>query len=285
MNEPTLIANALEAEAQQEAEHGMEAGPGKRRIDAQCRKHVPPALAEYAFEKMVGCDAIGEVIAEDIVRDRVQTVAEASAEPERDALGEYSIGGFERLRAEVERGKQQFDCMQIQRDHHSTLANALRHSLVAETQRADTAERKLAERDAMLRRARQFVEDWDDDSQEWMDLCGDIDNALLSESAEPVREVWLGTEELPERKIGACYRMILDDTPQNCVEIGMDNTNKRWFRGELNGAYPIDEAQAWLPAKPAKPPLVECGHAACESLGEPHPFCDFVRSIEANKND
>lgn len=75
MNEPALIANALEAEAQQEAAHGMEAGPSKRRIDAQCRKHVPPALAEYAFEKMVERDAIGEVIAEDMARERVQTVA------------------------------------------------------------------------------------------------------------------------------------------------------------------------------------------------------------------
>lgn len=86
MNEPTLIANALEAEAQQEAEHGMEAGPGKRRIDAQCRKHVPPALAEYAFEKMVECDAIGEVIAEDLARDRVPTAAEASAAPKQDPV-------------------------------------------------------------------------------------------------------------------------------------------------------------------------------------------------------
>lgn len=32
----------------------------------------------------------------------------------------------------------------------------------------------------LLRRARSFVEDWDDDSQEWMDLCGDIDNALAA---------------------------------------------------------------------------------------------------------
>ena len=47
MNESTLIANALNAEALQEAEHGMESGPGKMRIDAQC------------------LDVIGEVIAED----------------------------------------------------------------------------------------------------------------------------------------------------------------------------------------------------------------------------
>ncbi len=47
------------------------------------------------------------------------------------------------------------------------------------------AERKLGERDALLRRARRFVEDWDDDSQEFIDLCGEIDNVLASASAEP----------------------------------------------------------------------------------------------------
>lgn len=42
----------------------------------------------------------------------------------------------------------------------------------------------LAERDALLRAAQQFVENWDDDSQEWMDLSSSISNAL-SASAEP----------------------------------------------------------------------------------------------------
>ena len=37
----------------------------------------------------------------------------------------------------------------------------------------------------LLRRARKFVEDWDDDSQEFMDLCGEIDNALAAAPAQP----------------------------------------------------------------------------------------------------
>lgn len=35
----------------------------------------------------------------------------------------------------------------------------------------------------LLRRAREFVDMWDDDSQEFMDLCGDIDNALAAAPA------------------------------------------------------------------------------------------------------
>ncbi|MGE8327245.1 hypothetical protein [Pseudomonas urmiensis] len=30
----------------------------------------------------------------------------------------------------------------------------------------------------------------------------------------------------------------------------------------------------------AEPTVPTCGHAACKSLGEPHLFCDFVRSLE-----
>ena len=37
----------------------------------------------------------------------------------------------------------------------------------------------------------------------------------------------------------------------------------------------IDAAMA---AKPA-----ECGHAACKSLGEPHPFCEFAKSATTAK--
>lgn len=54
---------------------------------------------------------------------------------------------------------------------------------------------------------------------------------------------WNRIEELPERKIGARYLMILDGTPQVCQEIEMEYTRKRWFDGEENGAYPIDEIE------------------------------------------
>ncbi len=40
----------------------------------------------------------------------------------------------------------------------------------------------------LLKRARVFVEDWDDDSQEFMDLCGDIDNALAAASSAGSQE-------------------------------------------------------------------------------------------------
>ncbi|MOA56023.1 hypothetical protein D3C78_1799300 [compost metagenome] len=53
-------------------------------------------------------------------------------------------------------------------------------------------------------------------------------------------------EDLPEHKVGARYRMILDDVPQECQEVEPEG-NKRWFYGEHNGAFPEDEIQAWLP--------------------------------------
>lgn len=65
---------------------------------------------------------------------------------------------------------------------------------------------------------------------------------------EPAKEVWLDMEELPARNVGSRYRMILNDTPQTCVEIEMEGTRKRWFEGSEDGAYPIDKIQAWLPA-------------------------------------
>lgn len=51
-------------------------------------------------------------------------------------------------------------------------------------QQIDTLRAQLSKRDALLRKAQSFVEAWDDDSQEWMDLSSAISNAL-SGSAEP----------------------------------------------------------------------------------------------------
>lgn len=166
--------------------------------------------------------------------------------------------------------------------------DALQSRLDAETRRADVAvadandaERKVAERDALLRKIERYYTDG-------MSIYGECEEirALLS-SAEPVKvnakygptpgckqcqealscrfadcpecdaqffpphegDKWQSVCDLPEREIGASYRMMLDGAPQTCVEIDMDNTSKRWFRGERSGAYLIDEVQAWLPAK------------------------------------
>lgn len=73
--------------------------------------------------------------------------------------------------------------------------------------------------------------------------------SILSASAEPTKPgkvVWIGMEDLPEHEVGARYRMILDDVPQECTELEKEGS-KRWFWGEGNGAFPIDEIQAWLP--------------------------------------
>ncbi|SIR83815.1 hypothetical protein SAMN05216509_5311 [Pseudomonas sp. B10] len=58
---------------------------------------------------------------------------------------------------------------------------------------------------------------------------------------------WIPIGELPEREIGARYLMILDGSPQACQEIEMEGTSKRWFYGEENGAYPIDEIELFKP--------------------------------------
>lgn len=88
----------------------------------------------------------------------------------------------------------------------------------------------------------------------WIGLSG-TGHTQCADCGEPdeSKEIWLDMDELPERDVGARYRMILDDTPQVCVEIEMEGTEKRWFRGEVSGAYPIDEVQAWLPADEVKP--------------------------------
>ena len=99
---------------------------------------------------------------------------------------------------------------------------------------------RLAERDALLRKVCR------------VGLIGylkDEIEAALSASAEPSapkQVVWIDMEELPEYEPGARYRMILDDVPQECTELEKEGS-KRWFWGEDNGSFPIDEIQAWLP--------------------------------------
>lgn len=51
----------------------------------------------------------------------------------------------------------------------------------------------------------------------------------------------------------------------------------------VQGSYPI-EVKWCVCGKPftsSESTSLACSHAACESLGEPHPFCDFARSHEA----
>lgn len=67
-----------------------------------------------------------------------------------------------------------------------------------------------------------------------------------TEPTTPEQLVWIGMEDLPEHEVGARYRMILDDAPQECTELEKEGS-KRWFWGEDNGAFPVDEIQAWLP--------------------------------------
>lgn len=54
---------------------------------------------------------------------------------------------------------------------------------------------------------------------------------------------WMSVSELPPKEYGARYLMILDGTEQKCTEVTESNDHKRWFYGEENGAYPIDEIE------------------------------------------
>jgi len=58
---------------------------------------------------------------------------------------------------------------------------------------------------------------------------------------------WIPISELPAKKYGARYLMILDGVEQKCTEVTESNYGKRWFYGEQNGAYPIDEIQLFKP--------------------------------------
>ena len=58
---------------------------------------------------------------------------------------------------------------------------------------------------------------------------------------------WIKVEDLPDAMHGASYLMILDGVEQKCVEITEPNDRKRWFYGEKNGAYPIDEIELFKP--------------------------------------
>ena len=143
-------------------------------------------------------------------------------------------------------------------NHMVREVQALRDQLAAATQRADAAERNLVKIADYTRHVIKCVRRNGEFAPLHMQQTDEID-ALLSATAQPSecsrpiaaepKETWLDMEELPDRTIGARYRMILDDAPQNCVEIDMEGTEKRWFYGDESGAYPIDEIQAWLPAE------------------------------------
>lgn len=117
------------------------------------------------------------------------------------------------------------------------------------------AEQRIAELKVMLRQA------WVDECVSAED-CRKID-AALNPKPEPVKELWLGIDELPDHKEGALYRMILDDVPQVCKELDLHDGGKRWFYGEENGAFPEDEIQAWLPINP-KPESAPAPYSALE---------------------
>jgi len=80
------------------------------------------------------------------------------------------------LRAEVERLKQRLEAGWSREDRDGAAIVELTAQL-AQQQGVPDGWRDL------LRRAREFVDMWDDDSQEFMDLCGDIDNALAAAPA------------------------------------------------------------------------------------------------------
>ncbi|WP_323157842.1 hypothetical protein [Pseudomonas fulva] len=68
------------------------------------------------------------------------------------------------------------------------------------------------------------------------------------------------------------------DAALNAIQMGSDNP------GALNDVacllrHMAKDLNSTAPAS-ADPSAPECGHAACKSLGEPHPFCQFVKGLE-----
>lgn len=103
----------------------------------------------------------------------------------------------------------------------------------------------------LLRRARRFVEDWDDDSQEFMDLCGEIDNALAAAPAQPEKVAhsaqWPTTPGLSARPSEVQrLRKALEwyaEKAKQCRKIGADGDNARQAL-DLDGGFRALEALA-----------------------------------------
>lgn len=88
---------------------------------------------------------------------------------------------------------------------------------------------QLDERDALLRKAQAFVESWDDDSQEWMDLSSGISNAITS--AEP-KLVAVGRYIEPGPAYKGAERMTAIRSYEEYSEQSVKDTNGYWLEGE-----------------------------------------------------
>ena len=62
-----------------------------------------------------------------------------------------------------------------------------KNSIVDLQQRLTVTEQRAGELDGLLRKAKQFVEAWNDDSQEWMDLSSDISNSIPCDSSAAIK--------------------------------------------------------------------------------------------------
>lgn len=76
--------------------------------------------------------------------------------------------------------RESLDCPFRIARHSKRLIEELRKRLTVAEQRADDLE-------SLLRNAQSFVEQWDDDSQEWMDLSSAISNSIPFDSSAALK--------------------------------------------------------------------------------------------------
>lgn len=214
-------------------------------LSAQGKASAAPEQGAVAWR---GINELGEVVTEWVDGQPPESMVDLCGNPDSYASIELSYthadpSELELLRAELERIERRAKNAEL----------ALRYqteNCESASQRASAAEWKLANAQAQIltmhRELHALVPDGYTDPEAPLSATAQPAECSTPTAAEP-KETWLDMEELPDRAIGARYRMILDNTPQNCVEIDMEGTEKRWFYGDENGAYPIDEIQAWLP--------------------------------------
>lgn len=141
----------------------------------------------------------------------------------------------------------------------------------------------------------QYCNGWNDAGAYWKNHADDL-TAKQAELEALLREVRSTCSskhvEMIDAAIGA------PPAPADATHYYPAVTGDRMYRKQIDGIW-HEFCGQWLPldtqdmahlyveldaAPPAiqEPGSLNCGHPACDSLGEPHPFCEFAKSHEAS---
>lgn len=182
--------------------------------------------------------------------------------------------------------------MPTETQHQEQRVAALQSDLNARDQALDDAATENNERELSRR-------DWFDEAKrlekEVEELRGDLASANADKEAYAQNAINL-RERLDKTKADSKLLAELDDaTIKQQGEKLRTLTDKlaerdalleRCLLAVVNGedfdlpASLLDEIKALSASAETSAPT--CGHPSCKSLGEPHPFCDFVRGLEPN---